>query len=411
MEHKNFLFFLSKNKSHFCSLKEFFIQTETMKHNNRWGQIKKITTTLSLYIFTLAVFGQTTYNGFPLINANSAKSDYRIGNDWVKGSWTISPQIEFDSLLISCHSNSEEFAFYTGKDSIVFKLAPELTHKFYVCLNDTAYALTVVKGIKPNFSVLQFDTKSKDEKLQFWHEHNNPNEYLNLLRSKYPIDSLIIDTKTDTEKALKILQWVHNRWQHNGNNEPKKNDAISILEEVKEGKNFRCVEYGIVGTACLNAIGLKARTLGLQTKDVETSQYGAGHVLLEVFLNDLKKWVLLDGQWDAMPVLNNIPLNAVEFQKAIAENYNELEIRTSSNLSKKHYIDWINPYLYHFVISFDNREGTNNDSKKINGKSHLMLLPIGVTQPTIFQIIHKRDYYIYTNSVNDFYASPGIQGK
>lgn len=65
-------------------------------------------------------------------------------------------------------------------------------------------------------------------------------------------------------------------------------------------------------------------------KNVETTKYGAGHVLLEVYLNDLKKWALLDGQWDAVPMINNIPLNAVEFQKAIVENYEGLDIRSSS---------------------------------------------------------------------------------
>lgn len=65
-----------------------------------------------------------------------------------------------------------------------------------------------------------------------------------------------------------------------------------------------------------------------------------------------------------MPVLNDIPLNAVEFQKAIAENFNELGIRTSSDLSKNHYIDWIYPYLYYVDVSFDNREGINADTKK-----------------------------------------------
>jgi len=138
------------------------------------------------------------------------------------------------------------------------------------------------------------------------YEQNKNNDYLNLLRSKYFIDSLVIDTKTDTEKALKILHWVHNQWEHNGNNEPKKSDEISILEEVKDGKKFRCVEYGIVATASLNAMGLKSRTLRLKTKNVETTQYGAGHVLLEVYLNDIKKWALLDGQFDAMPLLIKI---------------------------------------------------------------------------------------------------------
>ncbi|MBM3456505.1 MAG: transglutaminase domain-containing protein [Bacteroidetes bacterium] len=349
---------------------------------------------------------QSTYKGLPLIKAKSTQADYRLGNDWEKGSWTISPQIEFDSLLLTCHSDSETFAFYTDLDSISFKLLPEQIHKFYVSVNDTTYALTVVKGIKPNFKILQFDATSKNNNLTFWYEPNNNNEYLNLLRSKYPIDSLIKDTKTDTEKTQKILHWVHNQWQHNGNNEPRKSDAISILEEVKEGKNFRCVEYGIVATACLNAVGLKARTLGLKTKDVETRQYGAGHVLVEVFLNDLKKWVLIDGQWDAMPVLNDIPLNAVEFQKAIAENFNELEIRTSSDLSKNQYIDWIYPYLYYFDVSFDNREGINADTKKINRKSRLMLVPVGAINPTIFQITYKIDDCLYTNSLNDFYAPP-----
>lgn len=349
---------------------------------------------------------QSNYKGLPLIKAKSTEADYRIGSDWVKGSWRISPQIEFDSLLITCHSDSESFAFYTDRDSITFKLLLGQVHKFYISLNDSAYALTVIKGVKPNYTALRFDTTSKKTKLKFWYEQNKNNKYLNLLRSKYPIDSLIKDATTDTEKTLKILHWVHNQWQHNGNNEPQKNDAISILEEVKNGKNFRCVEYGIVASACLNAIGLKTRTLGLKTKDVETRQYGAGHVLSEVFLNDLKKWVVIDGQWDAMPVLNGIPLNAVEFQKAIAENYKELEIRTSSNLSKRHYIEWIYPYLYYFDISFDNREGTDIDTKKIDGKSQLMLVPIGANKPTVFQIKYKIDNCIYTNSLKDFYSEP-----
>lgn len=348
---------------------------------------------------------QETYNGLPLIKAKSTQADYRIGNDLVKGNWKISPKIEFDSLLITCHSDSETFAFYTDLDSINFKLLPEQIHKFYVSINDTAYALTVVKGVKPSFTTLQFDSTPRNNNLHFWYEQNN-NEYLNLLRSKYPIDSIIRGAKTDTEKTLKILHWVHNLWRHNGNNQPQKSDAISILQEVKEGKNFRCVEYGIVVSACLNAIGLKARTLGLKTKDVENAQYGAGHVVTEVFLNDLKKWALIDGQWDAMPMLNNIPLNAVEFQKAISENYELLEIKTASDLSKRNYIDWIYPYLYYFDISFDNREGTEIVPKKINGKSRLMLVPLGAKKPTIFQIKNKIDYCIYTNSLNDFYAKP-----
>lgn len=368
--------------------------------------MRRIILILEMCFFTFIILGQTSYKGLPLIKARSVNADYRVSNDLVKGGWIVSPQTAADSLLITCYSGNEDFVFYTDQDSIHFDLKPGLVFKFYVSVNDTAYALTVIKGVQPHNSILLFDKKSTNEGLKFWYEQNIKNEYLNLLRSKYPIDSLIKNAGSDTQKALAILHWVNHQWKHNGDNVPRKKDAISILEEVKQGKNFRCVEYGIVTTACLNAIGLKARVLSLKTKEVETTQYGSGHVLLEVYLNDLKKWVLLDGQWDVMPVLNNIPLNAVEFQKAITENYSKLEIITTSDVSKRAYVEWVYPYLYYFDFSFDNREGTTVDHQTINGKSGLMLVPLGAKNPIIFQIINKLDYCIYTHSLNDFYAPP-----
>ena len=258
--------------------------------------MKAKASTFALCFLSIITIGQSTHYGIPVIKASYAKADYKVGKDWVKNSWNISPHIEFDSLFIPCHSDSEDFVFYTNQDSISFKLTSEKVYQFYVVLNDTTYARTIVKAVRPKYKTLSFDTLSKNDMFKFSYEQNNTNAYLKLLRSKYPIDSLVSDAKNDTEKALKILHWVHGQWQHNGSNKPKNSDAISILEEAKEGKNFRCVEYGIVATACLNAAGLKARVLGLQTKDVETRQYGAGHVLFEVYLNDLQKWALADGQ-------------------------------------------------------------------------------------------------------------------
>jgi len=270
----------------------------------------------------------------------------------------------------------------------------------------TAYSQNTSK--KNQRIALQFEENSKNNDLKFWYEQNKNNEYLEQLRSKYPIDSIIKEANTDMDKTIKILNWVHSQWRHNGSNQPRKNDAISILEEASEGKNFRCVEYGIVASACLKAIGLKARTLALKTKDVETKSRSAGHVGTEVYLNDLKKWVFIDGQYDAMPVLNGVPLNAVEFQKAIAENYDKLEIKSISKTSKKAYTDWVYPYLYYFDVSFDNREGIEK-RQSINGKKSLMLVPLGAKCPTVFQIKYPIDYAIYTYSLADFYAPPENQ--
>lgn len=85
---------------------------------------------------------------------------------------------------------------------------------------------------------LQFDTLAKNKEINFWYEQSEHNPYLNLLRSKYPVDSLIKDLSSDREKASVILNWVHRQWKHDGGNEPIRNDAISILEEAREGSIF-----------------------------------------------------------------------------------------------------------------------------------------------------------------------------
>ena len=227
------------------------------------------------------------------------------------------------------------------------------------------------------------------------------------LKKEYPIDSVAAKGKTDLEKVQSISSWVHKLWKHDGYNAPEKNDALYILEEVKKGQQFRCVEYGIVTTACLNAIGLPSRTLALKRKDVETTPSGAGHVVMEVFLNDFNKWVMVDPQWDAIFCLNYIPLNAVELQKAITEKKDIQILSDDKELNPNQYIAWIYPYLYYFSHKFDNRENIPKEDKiKINGKSDIMLVPIGATNPTIFQRKFPIDYCIYTHSLIDFYSKP-----
>jgi hypothetical protein len=166
------------------------------------------------------------------------------------------------------------------------------------------------------------------------------------------------------------------------------------------------VEYSIVTAACLNAVGLKARVLALKTKDAETMQSGAGHVAVEVFLSDIGKWAFVDGQWDTMPMLHGLPLNAVEFQEAMAQHYGKLVINSRSNVDKSMYTEWVYPYLYYLDIAFDNREtsaGRNFDSKS---KSRLMLVPIGAKEPKVFQIKAKIENCYYTNGLADFYEPP-----
>ncbi|MEJ8756328.1 transglutaminase-like domain-containing protein [Pontibacter sp. H259] len=369
--------------------------------------MKKSFALLILLLVAMApVFAQKMYKGLPVIEAKSDKGDYRIGKEWKRGNWTIMPEISPDVVNVAVHKNKVNVAFHTDSDSIVFDVKPGRSYPFYIHLGGENYALTEFKGY--SFEALKFDQTKRAPAHTILYEQNVNNQFLNTLREKYNLDAIVKGAANDTEKAFRMVNWVHKQWNHNGSNTPTKPDALTILAEVKDGKQFRCVEYGIVTTACLNAIGLPARVMGLKMKDVETIHSGAGHVLLEVYLTDLKKWVLLDGQYDVMPVLNNVPLNAVEFQQAIAKNYDKLEIRSMSGTNKADYVNWIYPYLYYFDVKFDNREGVDFTRQTVDSKKSLMLVPVGAKEPKIFQVTNPITYCKYTTSVADLYAAPDM---
>jgi len=208
--------------------------------------------------------------------------------------------------------------------------------------------------------------------------------------------------------VLSILNWTNSRWKHSGNHSPKKNDGISILDEAKSGGRFPCFAYAIVLRDQLNALGYKARTVYLKTQDATTRKSSPGHVATEVFLNDLKKWVFLDGQFNAMPTLDGIPLNAVEFQHAINHNYKQFKLESygSEVVSKRYYVNFVYDYLYYFDTSLDTRYNVT-ERMKIDGKSSLMLVPKGSKKLDFINFWNmKVDYCVYTNSLMDFYESP-----
>lgn len=253
-------------------------------------------------------------------------------------------------------------------------------------------------------------TDNKLEEYDFVFSDYKTNNYLNSLQAEFKLDSLVMNANTDLQKVIILLDWTHSRWEHDGNNTPKKSDAISILREAETGKTFRCVEYGIVLSSALKSIGIPARTLGLKTKDVEKTKSSAGHVVTETYLADFNKWIFLDSQMNYVPFLNNKPLSGVEFQNAIYNNREQIELRNlNKNVEKKQimkYVKWIGKYLYYFDTAFDNRDGELKERIKYEGKSALMLVPIGAKKPTIFQRNYKLDYLIYTNSLKEFYKEP-----
>ncbi len=97
------------------------------------------------------------------------------------------------------------------------------------------------------------------------------------------------------ETALEMLTWVSSRWRHSGANHVEDRDDHEVLNRAEAGERFACREYTIVLTQVLNAVGIPARSLALLRDGYHTGM-GTGHAVTEAWLDDLGRWVILDGQ-------------------------------------------------------------------------------------------------------------------
>lgn len=130
--------------------------------------------------------------------------------------------------------------------------------------------------------------------------------------------------QSELEVIKDALRWVTEQWVHDGMNEPSRSfNALDILKNVhQKNVRYRCVEYGLVLTEVLQAFGFHARKLALRSNDVAYGGLGQGHVAMEVWVNDLNKWIFLDPQFGVFLSKENseTPLNYYEIFQEKKEN-------------------------------------------------------------------------------------------
>jgi hypothetical protein len=202
------------------------------------------------------------------------------------------------------------------------------------------------------------------------------------------------------EVAKKVAGHAHNLFKHDGENISYSNNPLDIINEAKKGASFRCVEYGIVASALLWAFGVPARVVGLKTKDLESRDREAGHVVVEFYSKDLNKWVMIDVQAGIIPAYKGEPLSSFELGEVLnREQEPEYVLVENSHFlerDKGAYFTWVQQYLYFFdtAISID----LNN----LNTGKKLMLIPLGEGHPKVFQKAIPIDT-VYTSNVLEFY--------
>jgi hypothetical protein len=252
------------------------------------------------------------------------------------------------------------------------------------------------KSVWGGFYMITFSLEETTVQDQYLYlDYNDP--YLQELREKHHLTSLVNDEMDDVTKVEVVMRWVNSLWEHNGYNEPEHNDPLYILEQVAKGMQYRCVEYAVVLNGCLNALGLHSRTLFLKTEDCETREFGAGHAVIEIYIPALNKWIMADPQFNVVPYKDNVPLNAVELAQS-----DKSSVEFNSNDDEFSYYDWIIEYLFYFSIKYDNRV----NGRTYMDKKQLMLVPLDAPFPKVMQRVYPIGDVEYTHSLNRFYAKP-----
>jgi transglutaminase-like putative cysteine protease len=129
------------------------------------------------------------------------------------------------------------------------------------------------------------------------------------------VDRLPARRTTAWETACELLAWVRQRWEH-ANDHVERYDAVEILERAEAGERFACDEYTVVLCQALNAVGIPARWLGLLRGDHHAG-VAAAHSVAEAWIDEWRRWVVLDGQNGAYWVADgDEPVGIVELQRA-----------------------------------------------------------------------------------------------
>ena len=234
--------------------------------------------------------------------------------------------------------------------------------------------------------LLAFDAAPATDPVRMKRPATN-SETLRTLRETYKLDAIVAGAADDLDRIRRMCRWVHGRTSHQGWDGDLPSDALGLLQVAEKGGQWRCVEYGIVLAGCLNAVGIPARHVGGQARDVETIAVGAGHVFAEAWIVDRQRWMFVDAQMDIVGLdSDGTPMNSVEFRNSLSRPTPPIPYPLGLAFC-----------MNYFVTGFEAADGT---------RTSIMLGPIGSKMPTKFQRVLSRAPDRFTHRLADMYAPP-----
>ena len=147
------------------------------------------------------------------------------------------------------------------------------------------------------------------------------------------IGAMLETSNTELELIQKISDWANAQWGHMQPLPYATWDAIEILDRVETGDAYWCTFKAALFVQACNAAGLTARMLGINPR------HRAAHTVTEVYINNLRKWMLVDPWLNCYFERDGVPLSAREFHNAV-DDYAGIDLVFGDNGCGTEYWDF-----------------------------------------------------------------------
>jgi transglutaminase-like putative cysteine protease len=144
---------------------------------------------------------------------------------------------------------------------------------------------------------------------------------LKKLRQQYKLDEVTRGAKGELELMLRLAQWTCNYWdwpEHISQLYPPW-DALEILKPYGDGKPTGgfCQQFNVVFLQACESFGFPGRAISISPGRLYEKLGGGGHEIVELWSNEWKKWVYVDGAlaWYIVDDKTGAPLSMLELRQ------------------------------------------------------------------------------------------------
>jgi hypothetical protein len=144
---------------------------------------------------------------------------------------------------------------------------------------------------------------------------------LKQLREHYKLDEVVRGATNELELMLRLGQWSCNYWDwpnHIGDVYPPW-DALEILKPEPDGTPVGgfCQQFNLVFFQACESFGFSGRAISISQGRLQAKHPGGGHEIVELWSNEWKKWVYVDGAlaWYIVDEKTGTPLSMLELRE------------------------------------------------------------------------------------------------